>query len=71
LLSSLTTTILRDLATELGPGETSDSLTTLKDALRKVPDPRHRRGVRYALVKFLRQFDGFFFYATASWQRSW
>jgi hypothetical protein len=24
-----------------------------------------------APVKFLRQFDGFFFYAAASWQRSW
>ncbi|MBG6214833.1 hypothetical protein RCH23_002742 [Cryobacterium sp. CAN_C3] len=24
-----------------------------------------------ALVKFLRQFDVFFFYAAASWRRSW
>jgi predicted transposase YbfD/YdcC len=28
-------------------------LTTLKDALRKIPDPRHRRGVRYPFLELL------------------
>ena len=56
MLSSLTKTILRDLATELGPGGTSDSLTALKDALRKIPNPQHKRGVRYPFLGLLGQF---------------
>lgn len=28
-------------------------MTTLKDALRKIPDPRHRRGVRYPSLELL------------------
>lgn len=53
MLSSLTTTVLRDLATELGPAGSSEPLTTLKDALRKVPDPRQKRGIRYPFLDLL------------------
>lgn len=52
MLSSLTTALERHLDTDLS-GSVPATVATLKDALGKVPDPRHKRGVRYPFQELL------------------
>ena len=58
LLSSLTDTLARHLPVEAVPGRAGQEpglgrTTSLRQALSRVPDPRHRRGVRYPFLDLL------------------